>query len=164
MSNRSKKIVSAAPAQTQSLSRREWLRVGGLGTLGLSLSGLLGAQAQAAPVSVASSFGRAKACILIFMSGGPPQHETFDPKPGAPLDIRGNLGSIPTSVPGLHFSETLPYTAKLAHRMAVIRSMIRISALGRSLRSDSTLGGVDSMWSRMTFEQLPLKRVLPASM
>ena len=123
MSYRSKQIASAASGRPQSLSRREWLRVGGLGTLGLSLSCLLDAEAQAVPVSVAGSFGRAKACILIFMSGGPPQHETFDPKPGAPLEIRGTLGSIPTSVPGLHFSETLPYTAKLAHRMAVIRSM-----------------------------------------
>ena len=123
MSYRSEKIDPPAFGRPQPLSRRELLRVGGLGTLGLSLSGLLGAQAQAAPVSVAGSFGRAKSCILIFMSGGPPQHETFDPKPGAPLEIRGSLGSIPTSVSGLHFSETLPYTAKLAHRMAVIRSM-----------------------------------------
>jgi hypothetical protein len=105
------------------MSRREWLRVGGLGTLGLSLSDLLAASSSAVPVAVSGSFGRAKACILIFMSGGPPQHETFDPKPNAPLEIRGSLSSIPTTVPGLHFSETLPYTAKMAHRMAVIRSM-----------------------------------------
>ncbi len=97
--------------------------MGGLGSLGLSLSGLLGARSQAAPAAGTASFGRARACILIFLSGGPPQHETFDPKPGAPMEIRGVLGSIPTSVPGVHFSETLPRTAKLAHRMAVIRSM-----------------------------------------
>ncbi|RFC41915.1 MAG: DUF1501 family [Verrucomicrobia bacterium] len=59
----------------------------------------------------------------MFLSGGPPQHEMFDPKPEAPLEIRGTFRSIPTSVPGVHFSETLPYTARMAHRMAVIRSM-----------------------------------------
>jgi hypothetical protein len=105
------------------MSRREWLRVGGLGTLGLSLSDLMLARSVAAPATGSGSFGRAKACILIFLSGGPPQHETFDPKPSAPLEIRGTLSTIPTSVPGLHFSETLPHTAKVAHRMAVIRSM-----------------------------------------
>ncbi len=105
------------------ISRREWLRIGGLGTLGVSLSGLVRPSALAAPLGGSASFGRAKSCILIFLSGGPPQHEMFDPKPEAPLEIRGTLRSIPTSVPGMHFSETLPYTARMAHRMAVIRSM-----------------------------------------
>ena len=107
------------------VSRREWLRVGGIASMGLSLPALFGAGAKAA-VSAGSgvaSFGRAKSCILIFMSGGPPQHETFDPKPEAPLEIRGTFRSIPTSVPGTHFCETLPYSARMAHRMAVIRSM-----------------------------------------
>lgn len=107
------------------MSRRDWLRVGGLASMGLSLPALLGsgANAVASAGPGVSTFGRAKSCILIFMSGGPPQHETFDPKPDAPLEIRGTFRSIPTSVPGTHFCETLPYTAKMAHRMAVIRSM-----------------------------------------
>ena len=63
-----------------------------------------------------------KAASFCF-SGGPPQHETFDPKPDAPLEIRGDFKSIPTSVPGIHFSETLPRTAKLMQHLAVIRSM-----------------------------------------
>jgi hypothetical protein len=70
-----------------------------------------------------SSFGRAKSCVLLFLSGGPPQHDTFDPKPDAPAEIRGTIGSIPTSVPGLHVSELLPLTAKQMHRVALIRSM-----------------------------------------
>jgi hypothetical protein len=110
-------------ASSGGVSRREWLRMGGLGTLGLSLSGLLGGRSRASVSAGSTSFGRAKSCILIFMSGGPPQHETFDPKPDAPLEIRGTFRSLPTSVPGIHFSETLPYTARMAHRMAVIRSM-----------------------------------------
>jgi hypothetical protein len=74
---------------------------------------------EARPVS----FGRAKSCILLFLSGGPPQHETFDPKPDAPVEIRGDFRSIRSSVPGIHLSETLPRTAGIMHRLAVIRSM-----------------------------------------
>jgi hypothetical protein len=123
-SNGCSKTSSRAGAKSQTgLSRRDWLRVGGLGAFGLSLSDLLHLHAEPIAVPARGSFGRAKACILIFLSGGPPQHETFDPKPGAPLEIRGILNSRPTSVPGVHFSETLLYTAKVAHRMAVIRSM-----------------------------------------
>jgi hypothetical protein len=113
----------AASRWLPGISRRDWLRVGGLGAFGLSLSDLLHLHAEPISSPARGSFGRAKACILIFLSGGPPQHETFDPKPGAPLEIRGILNSRPTSVPGVHFSETLPHTARVAHRMAVIRSM-----------------------------------------
>jgi hypothetical protein len=123
MNETSHRTGLSTPRPDTFMSRREWLRVGGLGTLGLSLSDLISKRSHAVSVGGSGSFGRAKACILIFLSGGPPQHETFDPKPDAPLEIRGILGSIPTSVPGLHFSETLPHTAKMAHRMAVIRSM-----------------------------------------
>ncbi len=101
-------------------NRRDWLRVGGLGCLGLSLPHML----RAEPLrNKDASFGRAKSCIILFLSGGPPQYETFDPKPDAPLEIRGDIKSIRTSVPGIHFSETLPRTAKLMHHLAVIRSM-----------------------------------------
>src|ERR1700691_4141678 len=107
--------------QAGSLSRREWLRVGGLGALGLSLPGLLKLQAVTPQTSdKGASSGRAKACILLFLSGGPPQHETFDPKPEAPLEIRGTFRSIPTCVPGMHFCETLPFTTRVADRLAVI--------------------------------------------
>ena len=109
-------------------SRREWLRVGGLGALGLTLPTLLGVtgstRAAAASSSVAAGrFGQAKSCILLFLAGGPPQHETFDPKPDAPSEVRDVFRSIPTSVPGTHFCETLPYTARVMHRLTVIRSM-----------------------------------------
>lgn len=106
-------------------SRREMLRAGGLSCLGLSLSSLLRGQAGAAARDVATggSFGRAKSCILLYLSGGPPQHETFDPKPEAPMEIRGDFKAIRTKVPGLHFGELLPKTAAVANRLAVIRSM-----------------------------------------
>ena len=111
------------PGRSTPFSRREWLRVGGRGALGLSLPSLLRGNASPAALSRAASFGRAKSCIILFLSGGPPQHETFDPKPDAPVDIRGTFRPISTSVPGLQFCETLPYTARIAHHLAVIRSM-----------------------------------------
>lgn len=93
-------------------SRREWLRVGGLGAFGLSLSSLLnpGIQAWGSPASTGAGnrFGQAKSCILIFLAGGPPQHETFDPKPDAPSEIRDNFRSIATRIPGAHFARHCP--------------------------------------------------------
>jgi hypothetical protein len=90
-------------------TRREWLRVGGLGAFGLGLARLLqpvawtGAGARVAAEGLpapGTGFGRAKSCILLFLAGGPPQHETFDPKPDAPSEIRDVFRSIRTSVPG----------------------------------------------------------------
>src|SRR5262245_52156887 len=98
------------------LSRREWLRIGGLGAFGVSLPALLGNKAQA---EKSKSFGKAKACIVLFLTGGPPQHETWDPKPDAPAEIRGDLKPIASSVPGLRVGELMPRMARLAHRCAV---------------------------------------------
>ena len=113
------------PCSGPSISRREWLRVGGLGALGLTLPTVLGSPGTTAAgiTPAVPSFGRAKSCILLFLSGGPPQHETFDPKPDAPVEVRDTFRSIPTRVPGIHFSETLPYTAQVAHRLSIVRSM-----------------------------------------
>ena len=75
------------------LSRRDWLQIGGLG---LSLEDALRLQARAAeePRPRAKTFGRAKSCILLLPYGSPSQQETFDPKPAAPLEIRGQFASI----------------------------------------------------------------------
>ena len=100
------------------LSRRELIRVGGLAALGLGLPAL-----RAGRAATLAGRPRANSCLIIFLSGGPPQHETFDPKPAAPIEIRGPFLPIATSVPGLQFSELLPLSAARAHRMCVIRSM-----------------------------------------
>lgn len=114
-----------------SVSRREWLRVGGASALGLSLPQLLQGARQANGASPAprlagelgSSFGRAKNVIFLWLQGGPPQHETFDPKPDAPAEIRGPFKPIATNVPGIQFCELLPRTARYADKLAVVRSL-----------------------------------------
>jgi hypothetical protein len=99
------------------LQRREFLRVGALGALGLSLPNLWHAEAGSqAPAA------RAKSCILVFLSGGPPQHETFDPKPTAPSACKSIFGTSATSVPGTHVCDLLPDLAKLAHKVAILRA------------------------------------------
>ncbi len=108
------------------LTRREMLRVGSLGTFGLTLPELLrGRQVQAASraPSPEGNRGKAKACIVLFLMGGPPQHSTWDPKPDAPAEIRGEFKPIPTTVPGLQLSELMPRTARLADWICVLRAM-----------------------------------------
>src|SRR5882762_6226223 len=87
------------------LTRREMLHVGGLGALGLSLPSLL--EAREAPVRETNA-GKAKACIVLFLMGGPPQHSTWDPKPNTPPEIRGEFKPIATNVPGLQICELMP--------------------------------------------------------
>ena len=108
------------------LTRRDFLEVGGLGVLGVGLSDLLRsaeANAARAPDTLDSSFGKAKRCILLYLYGSPSQLETFDVKPDAPVEIRGELKSIPTAIPGFHIAELLPETAKVIDRTTVVRSM-----------------------------------------
>jgi len=97
--------------------RREWLRLGALSAFGLSLPGLLAAG------STRSSGGKAKACIVLFHLGGPPQHETWDPKPDAPAEIRGEFKPIGSSVPGIRVGELMPKTARLLDRICVLRAL-----------------------------------------
>src|SRR4051794_25202018 len=92
----------ASPADL--LDRREALRVGGLALGGLSLATLLN-RAGAATKPASKTFGKAKSCILLYLSGGPAQLDTFDPKPDAPEDVRGEFTTIPTSLPGVRFTE-----------------------------------------------------------
>jgi hypothetical protein len=105
-----------------SIARREFLQIGGLGAAGLALPELFRARAQAA-TPPARGTGRAKACILLFMGGGPPQMDTFDLKPDAPVEVRGQFPGIATSVPGTRISSLLPALAQRAHRYAIIRSV-----------------------------------------
>ncbi|MBI2827038.1 MAG: DUF1501 domain-containing protein [Planctomycetia bacterium] len=108
-------------------TRREVLRAGGLGLLGLSLPELLAGRAAGVPAGgsqlPSGSFGRAKSCILLFMWGGPAQQETWDLKPEAPAEIRGEFRPIATRVPGIHISEHFPQLARRTDKLAIVRSM-----------------------------------------
>lgn len=99
------------------LSRRELLRVGSLALGGLTLSHLLAARAAAAPSTITG-----KSVIFLFQQGGPPQFETFDPKPDAPDGIRTLTGVTQTSLPGVLFGDTMQQTARIAHKLNIIRS------------------------------------------
>jgi hypothetical protein len=110
-----------APTRCDGLSRRSFLTIGGLGWAGLGLSDLLRSKAMAA--SPATQARKDLSVILIWLDGGPPQHETYDPKPDAPREFRGPLQPIPTSVPGTFISELLPEHAKIIDKVSLIRSM-----------------------------------------
>jgi hypothetical protein len=105
------------------LNRRELMRMGGISLAGVSLSSLMEAEALAVPKSSDGSFGRAKNIIFLYLNGGPPQHETFDPKPDAPAEVRGPFNPIQTNIPGIQFCELLPRTAAIADKLAIVRSM-----------------------------------------
>lgn len=105
--------------------RRDWLRL--TGTSGLAFLGevLRQRRAIAEPAEAAQQpgFGRAKSVIVVFVSGGQSQLETWDPKPDAPSEVRGAFGATSTSVPGTLLCDRLPRLAKLAHRYSIVRTM-----------------------------------------
>ncbi len=109
----------------QGTPRRDFLRLGVGAFLGLGFTDLVAGRLQAAEAARAS--GQCSPanvnCILIWLDGGPSHYESFDPKPDAPADIRGELKSIPTIVPGIHFSEAIPKLAQVADKFTVIRSV-----------------------------------------
>lgn len=105
------------------LNRREAIKVGGLSALGLSSTMLAATNSQAGIIHQPTE-GKAKAAILFWLLGGPPQHETWDPKPEASEDVRGEFGAIQTSTPGLIVGELMPKTAQLVDRIAVLRSVV----------------------------------------
>jgi hypothetical protein len=110
----------------QGRSRREVLRVGGLAGLSLSLPGLLRARdlaASSSEMSDGGTFGKAKQVIVLFLHGGHPQQETFDPKPEGPLELRGEFGAISSSLHDVRVSEVLPRCAAIMHKLATVRSM-----------------------------------------
>lgn len=130
----------SGPTPSRGVSRRELLQVGGLSLLGLNLADVLRAKEPGR---------RETSCILIFLEGGPSQHETFDPKPLAPSDVRGPYGNIATSVPGTQICELLPMIASRMHHCALIRSLTGFSgnhtarpALTGSQASLTTYGAV----------------------
>ncbi len=102
------------------LRRRDLLRVGSLGIAASSVPAGFNLRAQAAP-SNSDAPATARSVILLYLSGGVTHIDSFDPKPDAPQEIRGTLGAIATTVPGMQFNETLPCLARRAEHLAVVR-------------------------------------------
>lgn len=112
------------------LARRRLLQAGGLSLFGLSLPELLAAREINAAIAASTDHpqsaiapGKAKACILLFMWGGPAHQDTWDLKPEAPAEVRGQFSPIATSVPGIQICEHFPLLAQRAEQLAIIRSM-----------------------------------------
>lgn len=109
------------------LRRRDILEAGALGVCGLSLGSMFAGQSHAAAATASAGkpagFGRAKRCILLFMWGGPSHLDTWDLKPNAPVEVRGEFKPISTNVPDIQISEHFPRLAKHADKYAIIRSM-----------------------------------------
>lgn len=166
------------PAAGDVLSRRALLQTGACGLSGFALGS--GTQAATGTTTVdLPQFGRAKSCILLFLFGAPPQHETFDPKPFAAAEIQGQLKAISTSLPGVPFCEGLPLTAQVADRLTVIPSMthpyplhcvayalsglpnytVDLETKPRDPAQWPYFGSIaDHLWSRQVLEEGPLPR------
>ena len=110
------------------MSRRDLIRVGGSALLGLTLGSMFELKARAAEpgarvISKGPGWGKAKSVIMVYLQGGPSHIDLWDPKENVPDKIRSEFKSIPTKIPGTHFTEILPKLAQVNDRMTMIRSM-----------------------------------------
>ena len=104
------------------LSRRDLLRIGALAPLGISTANIARANPHA-DIANGAGFGKADRCILIYLWGSPSQLETFDPKPDAPLEVRGEFQSIDTAIAGVRIGEILPRISRILDRVTILRSL-----------------------------------------
>lgn len=114
--------MSTIKTNCAGMARRDFIQLGLGGMMGLGLADILRLQAAETAAPAANS-KKPVNCILVWLDGGPSHYESFDPKPDAPSEIRGEFKSIPTNVPGIHFSECVPELAKVADKMSIIRSI-----------------------------------------
>jgi hypothetical protein len=142
------------------LNRRQLLQRAGWGYLALNLGGLLRARAalpQPGPAAVPPA--KIKSCILIFYYGGPSHLDTFDLKPHAPVEVRGEFRPIQTSAPGVHVCEHLPRMARVMHRVALVRSMHHKNRLHDSASTETLTGRPSPNGDREEFA--PIKQFFP---
>lgn len=119
-----RRFIEKSPRGPQSpLSRRDFLRVGGLGFSGIALPDLLRWQDATRAVHAADTAPSRKSIIIVYLNGGASQADMFDMKPQAPAEIRGEFQTIETAVPGLRICEHLPQQARLADRYTILTGM-----------------------------------------
>lgn len=107
----------------EGVTRRHCLKLGLGGLFGAGFSDMLRLRSVAGEVASVANGPRAKSCILIWLDGGPTHYETFDPKPEAPSEVRGEFDPIATKVPGFHFSQHMTRLASIADKFAIVRSI-----------------------------------------
>jgi hypothetical protein len=112
-----------SPRRCDGVRRRDFLKIGTLGWGGLTLADAMRARAAGESAIGGGKGGPDRSMILIWLDGGPPQHETYDPKPEAPAEYRGPLRPISTILPGVQVSELFPRQAQLLDRVSIIRSL-----------------------------------------
>ena len=142
-------------ADSSPYSRRSFLQVGGLGLGGLSLSQLIGWRASAAKAGIPL---KNKSVVFLFMHGGPPQQETFDPKMDAPAEIRSSTGEVKTSIPGVTFGSTFEKLAERANRLAIVRSYTTGNGnhdIKPIVGKDSLGANIGSLFSRIAGANVP---------
>lgn len=145
---------------TELVSRRDALRWGAYGSVGLTLGGLLRAEsAMAAPVPLLPGPAPIRACIIVFYYGGPSHLETYDLKPDAPAEVRGEFKPISTSVPGLFVGEHLPKMSRLMHKVALVRGMHHGNRLHDSASTEALTGRQSPQGDREEFA--PMKQFFP---
>jgi hypothetical protein len=120
------RVTGRGSADCEGLTRRNFVQAGMLGLGGLTCSQFLAKTAHAAR-TVLRPDASGTSVILLWMSGGPGHHETWDPKPNAVAEYRGPFGAIDTSLPGVQFSETLPLSSRWMHELALLRSVQHFS-------------------------------------
>lgn len=138
------------------LNRRDLARWAAGGWLGLNLDGLLRVRA-AQEESTAPQFSPPpiRSCIVVFYYGGPSHLDTYDLKPQAPAEVRGEFQPISTTVPGLSISEHLPHTARIMHHAAIIRSMHHANRLHDSASTEALTGRQSAQGDREEFAPIP---------
>jgi hypothetical protein len=112
-------LITGSAKDCTQVSRRQFLRLGGLSAFGLSLPQFL--QARAAAATEGAPAKKSVNCILLWMQGGPSHIDMFDPKPEAPAEIRGEFGTVPTTLPGIRIAEHLPLLARQTDKYSIIR-------------------------------------------
>jgi hypothetical protein len=115
--------MSTQRTDCEGFHRRDFLSIGTAGALGLTLPGILAAEARAAARGEIANKGKAKGVILLWLAGGPATIDMWDNKPEAPEGIRGEFKSISTPVAGMQFAETLPKMAAIGNKVSVVRSL-----------------------------------------
>src|SRR5579872_5432994 len=139
------------------LCRRQVLQLGGAG-LGLNLAGLWQARA-AAEATGAVAISPIKSCIIVFYYGGPSHIDTYDLKPEAPADVRGEFQPIATTVPGGFVGEHLPRMSRLMHKVALVRSMHHTNRLHDSASTEALTGRQSPQGDREEFA--PISQFYP---